>query len=139
MSDLVFRLNWPAIIAATIVYFALGGLWYALPVFGRRWEAGVGFDRPEGWRRGVKSYIALLLACFVASLATAILARALDAHSAIEGLILGLVIGIGYGAAIAGTDAMSPTNARPLTVAAIVGGYHVVGLTIVAVLLSMWG
>jgi hypothetical protein len=139
MSELLFRLDWLAILAATVVYFALGGLWFAPPVFGRRWASAIGVARPEGWRPGARMLVGSLLTCFLASVATSILAHALDARDVVEGLTLGLVVGIGYGTGIAGTHASSPTNARPLAVAAIVGLYHVLGLTVVALMVATWG
>ena len=34
--------NYLAVLVAGIVYFALGAVWYARPVFGKAWMEGVG-------------------------------------------------------------------------------------------------
>lgn len=33
--DTLGDLNWLAVVAATLAYFALGAVWYAPPIFGR--------------------------------------------------------------------------------------------------------
>ncbi|NBC66602.1 MAG: DUF1761 family protein, partial [Bacteroidetes bacterium] len=37
MSELLASLNWLSIIAATVVYFILGALWYSPVLFGNIW------------------------------------------------------------------------------------------------------
>lgn len=139
MLEILSSLNWIAVAVAAMVYYLLGGLWYAPRVFGRRWEAASGFQRSPGWRPGLSMYVGPLVGCFAATLATAILVRAADVQSLGEALVLGAVIGLGYGAAISGTDAMAPTNARPMAVFAVAGTYHAVGLVLVALLVTVWG
>ena len=33
-------LNWLAVLVAALVYFILGAIWYAPPIFGRAWMRG---------------------------------------------------------------------------------------------------
>jgi hypothetical protein len=131
-------LNWLAVLAATVALYLLGGLWYSPALFGLRWRAGVGFVPPDGWKPGALLYLGPLAGCFVATLATALLVMVTDAHSAMDGVALGLIVGLGYGAAIAGVDATAPSHPRPGALALIVGAYWTVGLTMVAVILSVW-
>lgn len=138
MIEIFAALNWLAVLAATAALYLLGGLWYSPALFGPRWRAGVGFAPPDGWKPGRMLYLAPLAGCFVATLATAILVTITDAHSAMDGVVLGLIVGLGYGAAIAGVDATAPSHPRPGLLALIVGAYWTVGLTLVAVILSVW-
>jgi hypothetical protein len=131
-------LNWLAVVAATLALYLLGGLWYSPALFGPRWRAGVGFAPPHGWKPGALLYLAPLVGCFVVTLATALLVTIADAHSATDGVVLGLIVGVGYAAAVAGVDATAPSHPRPGTLALIVGAYWAVGLTMVAVILSVW-
>jgi hypothetical protein len=134
----LFTLNWLAILAATAVLYVLGGLWYSPAIFGSRWRAGVGFVPPDGWRPGPLLYLAPLAGCFVVTLATALLVMVTDAHSLTDGIALGLIVGLGYGAAVAGVDATAPSHPRPGALALITGAYWTLGLTLVAVILSVW-
>ena len=131
-------LNWLAILAATAVLYVLGGLWYSPAMFGSRWRAGLGFVPPDGWTPGPLLYLAPLAGCFVVTLATALLVMVTDAHSLTDGIALGLIVGLGYGAAVAGVDATAPSHPRPGAVALITGAYWTLGLTLVAVILSLW-
>jgi hypothetical protein len=131
-------INWLAVAAATLALYVLGGLWYSPALFGPSWRAGVGFVPPNGWKPGKLLYLAPLAGCFVVTLATALLVTIADAHSATDGVALGLIVGLGYGAAVAGVDATAPSHPRPGTLALIVGAYWTVGLTMVAVILSAW-
>jgi hypothetical protein len=131
-------INWLAVAAATLALYVLGGLWYSPALFGPSWRAGVGFVPPNGWKPGKLLYLAPLAGCFVVTLATALLVTIADAHSATDGVALGIIVGLGYGAAVAGVDATAPSHPRPGTLALIVGAYWAVGLTMVAVILSVW-
>jgi hypothetical protein len=130
--------NWLAVVAATVALYVLGGLWYSPVLFGPGWRAGVGFVPPDAWKPGALLYFGPLVACFVVTLATALLVTIADAHSATDGVALGLIVGLGYGAAVAGVDATAPSHPRPGPLALIVGAYWAVGLTMVAVILTVW-
>lgn len=138
MLQALASVNWLAVATATVALYLLGGLWHSPVLFGPRWRAGVGFVPPHDWKPGALLYVAPLIGCFVVTLATALLVTICDAHSATDGGLLGLIVGLGYGAAVAGVDATAPSHPRPGTVAVIVGAYWTVGLTMVAVILSAW-
>jgi hypothetical protein len=115
--DVLSDLNWLGVILATIVYFALGGLWYSPVFLGKPWMAASGMTEPqEGEGPGPALYLAPFISCFVASIATAMLATATGTDSAGEGIVLGLVIAIGYAATIAGvTGVFESTKPNPKT------------------------
>jgi hypothetical protein len=45
--DLLGELNWLAVIVATIVYFALGAVWYTVPAMSKAWMRATGIQVPE--------------------------------------------------------------------------------------------
>lgn len=122
------------IMAAGIAYFALGGLWFT-PLFGKQWDAAVGFERPPKWRPAAVYYIGPLVGCLVAALATAYLAQLAHAQSLAEFLRVGLTVGLGYGATVTAVNAISPNMRKPLLYAAVVGSYHLVGLALCSAVL----
>ena len=138
MLEALAAVNWLAVVAATVALYVLGGLWYSPALFGPRWRAGVGFAPSDGWKPGALLYLGPLAGCLVVTVATALLVTICDAHSATDGVALGLIVGLGYGAAVAGVDATAPSHPRPGTLALIVGAYWTIGLTMVAVILSVW-
>lgn len=135
MKRAFLQLNWVAILVAAIVYFIVGIPLFSL--FGDVWAAA-GFKKPEGWQPGMQYYLAPLAANVVVVVCTATLARAVGAVSVRDGVVLGLVVALGYLVPTAGIDAMSPAHPEPMKIFLITGSYHVVGLIIAAVIVTVW-
>jgi hypothetical protein len=122
------------ILAAGLAYFALGGLWFT-PLFGKQWDAAVGFERPPKWRPAAIYYLGPLLGCLVASAASAYLAQLTQAQSLADYLRIGLAVGLGYGTTITTTNAIAPNMPRPGLYAGVVGAYHLTGLLLCSAVL----
>jgi hypothetical protein len=122
------------ILLAGLAYFALGGLWFT-PLFGRHWDRAVGFQRPPKWRPPAAYYIGPLLGCLCSAAATEFMLNAARAATMQSGLFIGLVAGLGFSAAVTGVNAIAPNMPRPGLYAAVVGGYHAVGVTLCAAVL----
>jgi len=135
MFDVFGDLNWLAIIVATVIYYALGGLWFSQLVFGKAWGKSIGFDRPKEWKETTIYYIGPLIGCLITTITTAILSYALNIQSLDDALLLGLIAGIGYGGAVSTTNAITPTNPRPLMYGMITGAYHALGIIIVSTII----
>lgn len=131
-------MNWIAVFTAGIVYFALGGIWFSPPVFGKQWDKAIGFNRPDRWKPNAIFYIGPLIGCLVASAATALLMGFIQPKTLLDAALLGLIIGIGYGGTITGVNAISPTAPRSGLFTAIVGSYHVIGLVTCTAILYVW-
>ena len=116
---------------AGLAYFALGGLWFT-PFFGKQWDKAVGFNRPTKWRPSAIYYIAPLLGCLVVSFAISALFSMLKPESTQNALMLGLVCGLGFGAAITSVNAVSPNMPHPGLYATVTGSYHTVGIVLVS-------
>jgi Protein of unknown function (DUF1761) len=134
-------INWLAVIAATAIYFALGAVWFApqTPI-GRAWVSASGYQSPTtGAASSNLFYVAPAATAFVAVVATALIAQATSTDTLAEGVVLGLVVGIGYAAAIVFTTAAFEfTKPRQWTWGVIDASYHVIGLLIAAILLALW-
>ena len=138
--DSLSDLNWLAVVVATLAYFVLGGIWYAPPVLGNVWMKAAGLETPaDGGGPGAVIYVAPLVGAFIASVATAMLAAATGSDTVDEGVVLGLVVGIGYAASLfTVTAAFESNKPQASTWAVITGGYHVAGLVLSAVIVSAW-
>jgi hypothetical protein len=131
-------LNWLAILLAATAYFVIGGLWFAPFGFQKSWDKAIGFSRPKTWKAGPSYYIVPFLGCLTITLATAVLLHATSAQSFVEAITLGLIVGIGYAAAVASITAVAPTTPRPSLLAVLIGSYHTVGIVIVSAILFAW-
>ncbi|GAB2850664.1 DUF1761 domain-containing protein [Lentzea nigeriaca] len=132
-------LNWLAVIVATIAYFALGALWYAEFAFGRAWQRSSGWDLNPPENAGAGIYAVPVATCFVATLATAMIAAASGTDNIMKGILLGLVVGVGVTLpVIFVTGTFDMTKPAPKTLSAISAGYHIVGLALAGAILGLW-
>ena len=140
MSFDLSAIHWLPVIVGTIIYFGLGALWYSPMLFARPWQRSIGWDpeaRPPEQR--VTTYLVPLIAYFVMAIATALIASATGTDTFGEGVVLGLVIGIGFAAMHSVVDAtFDPNRPQPWTWFAITASYNLIGLLIVAILVAVW-
>jgi hypothetical protein len=140
MSFDLSAINWLAVIVGTVIYFALGALWYSPMLFAKPWQRSIGWD-PAKTPPAMTPifYLVPALTYFVIATAIAMLATATASDTFGEGVVLGLVIGVGLAAMHSLGDAVfDPNKPQPYTWFAITAAYHVVGILIVAVLVSTW-
>jgi len=138
MAAAFVSLNWLPVIAAGLAYFMLGALWFAPFGLGNQYYEGLGFVRPEGWKPGAIYYVGPLAGCLVISLASASLIGGLGLVSFGDAILFGLVAGLGIAAAVTGINAITPMTPKPMLFAAVVGSYHVAGIVLVSVILTLW-
>ncbi|GAA1808824.1 DUF1761 domain-containing protein [Agromyces neolithicus] len=135
MIEALSRLDWLAIGAATLASFVLGALWFT-PLFGRQWDRSLGISRERGSRYPAIYYVVPFVSSALVSVATGILIVATGVEGWGESAALGLVVGVGYSAAITFTNAVNPVMPHPLAFAAITGSYHVVSAVAAAVIIG---
>jgi hypothetical protein len=138
--DVLGEINWVAVVIAGLIYFAIGAVWYSPLMFSARWQRSIGWDatRPAP-EMSVTTYVVPLLAYLVMATAVAIIARVTGSDTFGEGIILGLVVGIGLSLMHTLVDAtFDPNKPEPWVWFAINGTYHALGLLIVAVIVSVW-
>jgi Protein of unknown function (DUF1761) len=138
--DSLGDLNWLAVIVGALIYFALGALWYSPVFLGKPWQRATGLEQAdmEGGP-GPAIYVAPLLGYLISAIATGMIAKATGASTFGDGIVLGLVVGIGYSTVITAITAVfSPKLPAPFTWFWITASYNLVGLLIVGVLVSVW-
>ena len=138
--DVVGEINWAAVVLAGLIYFALGAAWYSPVLFARQWQRSIGWDsqRPPP-ETSAMTYVVPLLAYLVMAAAVWLIAEATATDTLAEGLILGLVVGVGLSLMHTLVDAtFDPNKPEPWTWFAINGTYHALGLVIVALIVAFW-
>jgi hypothetical protein len=140
MSFDLSGINWLPVIVGAVIYFALGALWYSPMLFARPWQRSIGWDPqqtpPE---QRVTTYLVPFIGYLVMAIGTGLLANATGTDELGEGIVLGLVLGIGFAGAHSLIDAnFDPNKPRPWTWFAITAAYNAIGLLIVAILVAIW-
>ena len=138
--DTLGDVNWLAVVVAAVLYFLLGGLWYSPVFLGKPWMRATGMEMPEeGKGPPPVIYIAPLLGYLVSAIATGMLAEATGTDTVGEGLVLGLVVALGYSTVLAAvTTTFSVGWPKPWMWFAITASYNLIGLLIVGGLVGVW-
>jgi hypothetical protein len=136
--DVLGDVNYLAVLVATIVWFVLGAVWYAQPVFGRMWMRSLGIEMPEGFRPNPLIFVGTFVAYFVTALALAMLARATESDGLGEGIVLGLVTGVGLALMLLAAGALYERKPEPGVWFGINGIYNLIAYVLVAIVVTVW-
>lgn len=139
--DTLGDLNWIAVIVAAVAYYLLGAIWYARQVLGNIWMDSIGWkpDPDSGPQMSTATMVLPILVFLVTAVALGMLAAATDTDTFGEGIVLGLVAGVGIAAAITAVTAVyDPVSPKPTTWFLVTGGYHLLGVLIASVILAIW-
>jgi hypothetical protein len=128
-------LNGWAILAAALAAYALGGVWYAPPVFGRAWLSALG-KRREELGSPVRAMTIQLLLTLVTATVLALLVVRFGAITWAEGAAIGLVAGIGLVATSLASDYLF--CGWSLRLYSIQVAYKLVSLTLMGAILGAW-
>lgn len=127
-------LNWLAIFTATAIAFALGGIWYG-PLLGKAWMDAIGKTADE-IEPSPAPFIISAFTAFLTSLVLAALIKSLGMEGLLDGVILGLVTGVGFIAAAMASD--SAFCGWGLKLFCIQAGYRVTYSVLMGAVLGVW-
>ena len=133
------ELNYLAIVVGVVINMVLGALWYSPVLVGKPWMAAAGITAEDiEARKGeqYRGYAIAVVVSIVLVFVLALLTRNLGIDEPLDGLVLGLVAGIGL---VAASQAPNYSfEGRSLRLFLINLGYSVVGFAIIGVLLAVW-
>ena len=137
LIEILKHLNWLAVFAGAIAYFALGAVWYSF-LFQKKWIAynKIDMNDPNG-KKGVGAIMfASFVLMFICSVGLAILANYLGLRRWEQGLHLGAFTGIAFACTSIGVNMLY--EKKPIGLFFINGGYQVLGNIIAAVIICCW-
>jgi hypothetical protein len=88
--------NWLAVIVAAVAGIIVGFIWYAPPVFGRRWARASGIELPQPGEVQPMTYIGGVVTAAVTAYVLAVLIGGLGATTLVDGVIVGVVVWLGF-------------------------------------------
>jgi hypothetical protein len=132
--DVLSNLNWLAILVATLIGFAIGGVWYG-PLFGNAWLAALG-KKLEDIQPSPAPYIISFVTALITAIVLAMLIQALGITSVYGGLHLGFAVGAGLIATAMASDAAFCGWGFNLFL--IQAGYRVTYAIVMGIILAVW-
>lgn len=129
---------WLQILVAGVAYFAVGAVWYARPVFGNYWAAQHKVEMTEESKKKVPVLFAstFLLGLLMATGMGLALYVMQAPGTCMNGIKTGLFLGGVFCALPIGVNYLY--TGKPFRLWFIDAGYHVVGLTLMGIILSIW-
>ncbi len=129
-------INWVALLVATAVKFAIGGIWYAPPVFGKKWQALTNQTPEIVKERMGQAMTTDLVMSFITAVVLAHAMQATGLRGWQSGAELGCLAWLGF---IAPTmRAAYAYEGRSLILYAINAGYLLVSLTVMGAIIGAW-
>lgn len=130
------EINYLAVAAAIIVQYLGGAAWFG--IFANPWLNALGKTRAEIQADGPqwKSYVTAFIGSVVTVFVLAVILEALGGDDILDGLVLGVVCGIGFIAT--SLAAQFSFEGRPLKLYLIDAGYPVLGLAAAGVIIGVW-
>ena len=131
------QINYLAVLVSAIAYFMLGALWYAPQLLGNAWMKARNIT-PKDIQGGLtpRLFVITFLCELIAALVVGYVVTAASVSGIGSGLVVGLLLGLGFVATSIGVTFLYEN--RPLNLFLIDAGYHIVGITIAGVILSLW-
>lgn len=132
------NINILATVVAAVVYFVIGAVWYMPAVFGKAWQEGhkLTIDPEKAKKQMPVLMITTFLTTVVMVFALGLLIHALASTTWLSGLKIGLFCGGAF--AFCSMAINYSYTGKSLKLLLIDGGYHLTGLAIAGVILSLW-
>lgn len=133
-------INYAAVLVGGVANMIIGSIWYSPMVFGKKWMELSGHVMKEMTPEVKKEMMRMYTMTFIGALLTSfVMAHIVDyAGSAtlMDGIQTGFWVWLGIVAPVLMTEYLF--NKRPIMGYAISVGYHLVSLTVIGAILSMW-
>lgn len=136
MTELLSSLNWFAVLTSTVIYFALGALWYSPVLFAKTWMTLRDIKDEDIGEPNPIIFLYSFVLQFIAVISLALFIVALGIDTPINGAIIGLGAAMGILYTLSGTTGIF--SDVPLKLHLLDNGYHMVGLTLSGIILGWW-
>ena len=137
MFAVLTEINWLAVVASTLVFAILGGVYFTA-VIPKPYARALGNENKEPARPGPLVIVGPLVSSLVIVVTSAVLMRALEVQSLADGIAFGLIVGVGYLVAQTFTIAINPNFPRPVFYTLINAPYFLVCMLAASVILTLW-
>jgi hypothetical protein len=134
--DFFGDLNWLAVIVATVAWFAFSAIWYSIPPLSKAWAKAAGVDTSGDGPPLVMLFIPTLIGYFITTIVMGLLVAGVGAETMSDGIVLGVVLGIGFG--MVGALVNQVYESKGGSYFLINGINAVIAFAIVGAILAVW-
>ena len=135
MVNVLSNINWLSVLAAFIVYYLLGALWY-MKLFPQLYKVSLGKANETLQNQSPLYIVGPGLCVLVIVIASAVLFYALGIHSYSDSLLFALLVGVGFLVSNTTNIAINPNIPRPFLYSFVTSTYHLVGITLTSLILA---
>ncbi len=136
MLNALLSINWLAVLAASVLNFLLGGVWFMV-LFKRQYAVALELEDAPDQKPGLLFILGPFLCGLVTISATGFLFRLLSITEMTNGLIIGMVVGLGFIGATTVNIAINPKFPKPFFYSAINVPYFLLGSLIASAVLVL--
>jgi hypothetical protein len=136
MFNVLGQISWLGVAAATLATAALGAVWFSA-LFGKYYTIALGREGQPPFKMTLIFMVGPFLCGFVTCIASAILMQALGVNSIGDGLIFGLIVGLGLLATTTANTGINPNIPRPILYGIISGSYFLVAGVMISLILTI--
>ena len=132
-------INYLAVLAAAVVIFMLGGLWYSPALFAKKWVALQGKTMEEMKASGgatASMYVQVFLCGLITAWVMAIVIGFLPSFSVVRGLKLAVICWLGFAAVTSYGTALFSSKPKELWL--IDTSYNLVAFLAAAAIIGVW-
>ncbi len=133
----VVDINLVAVLVSAVVMFVLGAVWYSPVLFAKPWQklTGIKAEAMRGKDAG-PLYLASFLCYLIVAYALAYFLAQLKVEKALDGAIIGGLVGFGFAAPLTLSNALFHNTRKKLWL--INTGYAVIGIIVMGAILGGW-
>jgi len=131
-----FGVNYLAVVVAAIVALVIGFVWYSPRVFGNRWMAYLGTTQAQLGNPGPTGMAVGVIASLINAWVIALLALNLGGKTLTDGVLLGILVWLGFMATI--TAAQISFEKKPWGLWILNNAHNVIVQVIMSAIVTVW-
>ncbi|GHF05742.1 DUF1761 domain-containing protein [Pseudolysinimonas yzui] len=137
MFNVLTEINWLAVLAAVVASGVIGGVWFGV-VVAKPYLVALGRQNEPAAKPGALTYTGPMVAGAVIIVTSAVLLRALGVETLSDGILFGLLVGVGYLVSMTFTIAINPNFPRPVFYTLLNAPSFLLTSVVTSIILTLW-
>lgn len=130
-------LNWLAVLVAAVASALIGGVWFGV-VVAKPYLVALGRENEPASRPAALTFVGPMAAGAVIVVTSAVLLRALGVDSLADGILFGVIVGLGYLVSMTFTIAINPNFPRPVFYTLLNAPSFLLSSVVASIILTLW-